>query len=410
MFCCSVRKTGEIANTWTYRGTPESLLLEQELVRRLDTAVFVPAIYNRQPVHVLFYGTVTFKIVNGKPRLRIFANQEAEELKKESDFVGPQPFVGRDSKFEGLHYPHDDALTNVLSGLVEMAMKIDANGNLKELKRCFGGPAPGRVPASRLGGFPGGEIHSRLSRRETGRVQHYAARLLRTVRRESLARVREAVCRGENKKPDPAVVLFPARSARLRARAGGHRAGLGEMLGHRRRDRGLSHARRTKPATPLRGRAPARSSSGTRPGAIYIYMNYGVHWMLNVLVKGGARSGLILIRALEPRRGLSLMRARRGVEDVHRLCSGPGKLAQALDITKRHHEMNLCTDPRYCFLREEDLDAPVVADPRIGISRATDLPWRFTLAGSPFVSVPVRPPNARKRLTAGRTARTFTAR
>jgi hypothetical protein len=133
MFCCSVTKTGEIANTWTYRGTPESLLLEQELVRCLDTAGFVPAIYNRQPVPALFYGTVIFKIVNGKPRLRIFANQEKEELKKESDFVGPQPFVGRDSKFEGLHYPND-ALTNVLSGVVEMGMKIDANGNLKELK------------------------------------------------------------------------------------------------------------------------------------------------------------------------------------------------------------------------------------------------------------------------------------
>lgn len=133
MFACSVKKTGEIANTWTYRGTPESLLLEQELVRCLDTAGFVPGIYNRQVVHVLFFGTVTFKIVNGKPRLRIFANQEAEELKKESDFVGPQPFVGRDSKFEGLHYPND-ALTNVLSGLVELGIKIDADGNLKELK------------------------------------------------------------------------------------------------------------------------------------------------------------------------------------------------------------------------------------------------------------------------------------
>lgn len=145
-------------------------------------------------------------------------------------------------------------------------------------------------------------------------------------------------------------------------------------------------------------------------GAIYIYLNYGVHWMLNVLVKGAARSGLILIRALEPRRGLSLMRARRGAEGVHRLCSGPGKLAQALDITKRHHELNFCTDSRYSFMRDEDLDVPVTADPRIGISRATDLPWRFTLPGSSFVSVPVRPPNARKRLTKAGTARTFTAR
>jgi DNA-3-methyladenine glycosylase len=144
-------------------------------------------------------------------------------------------------------------------------------------------------------------------------------------------------------------------------------------------------------------------------GTVYIYMNYGVHWMLNVLVKGGARSGLILIRALEPRRGLRLMKARRGVDDVYRLCSGPGKLAQALDITKRHHEMNLCTDPRYGFARQSDIAAAVVADPRIGISRAREFPWRFTLAGSPFVSVPARPPGPGKPLTGARRARTLKA-
>jgi DNA-3-methyladenine glycosylase len=132
-------------------------------------------------------------------------------------------------------------------------------------------------------------------------------------------------------------------------------------------------------------------------GAVYIYMNYGVHWMLNLLVKGGARSGLILIRALEPRRGLALMKARRGVDDVRRLCSGPGKLAQALDITRRHHEMNICVDPRYCLLPAENAQTPVVADPRIGISRSKEFPWRFTLANSPFVSVPVRP-TPRKRV------------
>jgi hypothetical protein len=132
-FWCSVTNTSEIANTWTYRGTPESKLLEQELIRCLDRSVFISAIYNHHLVHVLFYGTLTFSIVNGKPRLRIFANQEAEELKKESNFVGPQPFVGRDSKFEGLHYPND-VLTASISGLVELAMKIDADGNLKELR------------------------------------------------------------------------------------------------------------------------------------------------------------------------------------------------------------------------------------------------------------------------------------
>jgi DNA-3-methyladenine glycosylase len=125
-------------------------------------------------------------------------------------------------------------------------------------------------------------------------------------------------------------------------------------------------------------------------GAVYIYMNYGVHWMLNLLVKGGERSGLILIRALEPRRGLAVMKARRGVDDVRRLCSGPGKLAQALDITKRHHEMNICGDPRYSIVPARDARISVVADPRIGISRSKEFPWRFTLANSPFVSRPVR--------------------
>jgi TonB family protein len=133
MFCCSVKTTGEVVNSWIYRQSPDSTHLQEELFRCLDNAVFVPAIFDHRTVHALFFGTVTFKVVNGKPRLRIFANQEASELEKESDFVGPQPFVGRESKFEGLHYP-DDVLTRVLSGIVELALKVDADGNLKELK------------------------------------------------------------------------------------------------------------------------------------------------------------------------------------------------------------------------------------------------------------------------------------
>ncbi|MDP9099090.1 MAG: DNA-3-methyladenine glycosylase [Verrucomicrobiota bacterium] len=140
-------------------------------------------------------------------------------------------------------------------------------------------------------------------------------------------------------------------------------------------------------------------------GAIYIYMNYGVHWMLNLLVKGGERSGLILIRALEPRRGLPLMRARRGVEELLQLCSGPGKLAQALDITKRHHELSICSDSRRCLLPRSEAEVRVGTDPRIGISRAKEFPWRFTLADSPFVSVPVR-----SALTRRRTAMTLRAK
>jgi DNA-3-methyladenine glycosylase len=122
-------------------------------------------------------------------------------------------------------------------------------------------------------------------------------------------------------------------------------------------------------------------------GAAYIYFSYGAHWMLNVLVKGEA-NGFVLIRAIEPIRGLELMKKRRGMDDKKRLCSGPGKLAQALEITDRHHEMDLCDGPRHCFVRSANPIVDVVADARIGITRSAHHPWRFTLRGSQFVSVP----------------------
>lgn len=126
-----------------------------------------------------------------------------------------------------------------------------------------------------------------------------------------------------------------------------------------------------------------------RAGAAYVYFNYGVHWMLNVLVKGKV-DGFVLIRALEPRRGLALMKKRRGVADEKQLCSGPGKLTQAFDITGRHHEIDLCADPRHCFGHRAQKDVDLVASKRVGITRSADLPWRFTLAGSPFISRPVK--------------------
>jgi DNA-3-methyladenine glycosylase len=125
-------------------------------------------------------------------------------------------------------------------------------------------------------------------------------------------------------------------------------------------------------------------------GAAYVYFNYGMHWMLNVLVKGN-ENGFVLIRALEPKKGIEKMKKRRGLNDVKRLCSGPGKLTQALDITNRHHEMNLCSDPRYCFTLDKRTSADVVADTRIGITRSAHYPWRFTLRGSEFVSRVAKP-------------------
>jgi DNA-3-methyladenine glycosylase len=127
-----------------------------------------------------------------------------------------------------------------------------------------------------------------------------------------------------------------------------------------------------------------------KAGAAYIYFSYGAHWMLNVLVKGEA-DGFVLIRAIEPRRGISLMKRRRGVEDLRRLCSGPGKLTQALAITDRCHELDLCADPRHCFIYSSNDGVDVVADKRVGISRSADFPWRFTMRGSAFLSVRVKP-------------------
>src|SRR5437867_8228302 len=133
MFSCLVAPTGDVVRSAAYRGTRGSELLEQEVLKRLVNAKFIPAIHNHQPVIVVFDGTVTFAVVNGKPRLRIFDNQQLDELKKESDFIDPQPYVGQDSKFTGIHYP-DTGTTVQLTGLAELALNVDAAGNLKSMR------------------------------------------------------------------------------------------------------------------------------------------------------------------------------------------------------------------------------------------------------------------------------------
>jgi len=133
MFTCLVAPTGDIVRSGTYRGTKGSELLEKEVLKRLANAKFIPAIHNHQPVLAVFYGTVTFAAVNGKPRLRIFANQQLDELKQENDFIDPQPYVGQDSKFTGTHYP-ETPTTVVLTGAVDLAVEVDASGNLKGMQ------------------------------------------------------------------------------------------------------------------------------------------------------------------------------------------------------------------------------------------------------------------------------------
>jgi TonB family protein len=133
MFTCLVAPTGQVVRSGAYRGTRGSELLEKELLKRLATAKFIPAVHNHQPVVAVFYGTVKFAVANGKPRLRIFSNQQLEEVDKETDFIDPQPYVGQDSKFTGLHYPETGS-TVAVTGVVELALGVDAKGNLTNLE------------------------------------------------------------------------------------------------------------------------------------------------------------------------------------------------------------------------------------------------------------------------------------
>lgn len=134
MFTCSVTKTGEVVWSGTYRGTPDSRMLEEELQKRLADAKFVPAVYEHVAVDAIYYGTVTFAVVEGKPRLRIFSNQETKELEKETDFIGPQPFYGGPSKFAGFHYPSKYEAPVQVTGAVELELQVDASGNLAGAK------------------------------------------------------------------------------------------------------------------------------------------------------------------------------------------------------------------------------------------------------------------------------------
>jgi TonB-like protein len=135
-FICSVKKNGEVEWSGVYTGTPDSDLLRQELQKRLSPASnprFIPAVHNHRPVDAIYYGTVTFAVVDGKPRLRIFSNQEAEELKSEHDFIGPQPFFGPESNFNGFHYPNASTPV-VVDGVVQLKLKVDATGNLQDME------------------------------------------------------------------------------------------------------------------------------------------------------------------------------------------------------------------------------------------------------------------------------------
>lgn len=124
------------------------------------------------------------------------------------------------------------------------------------------------------------------------------------------------------------------------------------------------------------------------PAHAYVYRSYGIHWCLNFVCREAGHGAGVLIRALEPLAGLDEMRRRRDADDEWLLCSGPGKLCQALGVTRALNGQPLALPPFELLARSADVE--VIAGPRIGISKAMDVPWRFGLAGSRFVSRPFR--------------------
>ncbi len=136
------------------------------------------------------------------------------------------------------------------------------------------------------------------------------------------------------------------------------------------------------------GPTPRNAAMFGPPGHAYVYRSYGIHWCLNIVCREEGHGAGVLIRAIEPVAGLATMRARRGLDDVRLLCAGPGRVGQALGITHAHNALAINAPP--FELLPASTKVKVVSGPRIGISKAVDQPWRFGLAGSPFLSRPFR--------------------
>jgi DNA-3-methyladenine glycosylase len=139
----------------------------------------------------------------------------------------------------------------------------------------------------------------------------------------------------------------------------------------------------------FRGRTARNAAMFGPPGHAYVYRSYGIHWCLNLVCEDEGVPSAVLVRALEPTRGLERMRARRGLEQDRLLTAGPGRVCQALGIAREHDGLPLDRPP--FELHAPARAAEVVAGPRVGITRAAELPWRYALAGSRFLSRPLRP-------------------
>jgi DNA-3-methyladenine glycosylase len=134
----------------------------------------------------------------------------------------------------------------------------------------------------------------------------------------------------------------------------------------------------------FRGRTARNASMFGPPGHAYVYRSYGIHWCLNLVCEEEGTAAAVLLRALEPTHGLEQMRERRRNDEPRLLCAGPGRLCEALAVTGAHDGAALDEPPFELHARTGQVE--IVAAPRIGITRAAELPWRYVLAGSRFVS------------------------
>jgi DNA-3-methyladenine glycosylase len=143
----------------------------------------------------------------------------------------------------------------------------------------------------------------------------------------------------------------------------------------------------TDPAAhSYRGPTPRNRVMFGPPGFLYVYRSYGIHWCVNFVCEKTGSASAVLIRALRPTHGIAAMRRRRGLDDERLLCSGPGKLTQALGITHQHNELPLDAPPFALYARTQSPD--IVAGLRIGLTKAVELPWRYGLRASKFLSKP----------------------
>jgi DNA-3-methyladenine glycosylase len=141
----------------------------------------------------------------------------------------------------------------------------------------------------------------------------------------------------------------------------------------------------TDPAAhSYRGQTERNAVMFGQPGFAYVYRSYGIHWCLNFVCEAAGSASAVLIRAIEPTAGIVAMQKRRGLAEARTLCSGPGKLCEAMAITVKHNGLALDRAP---FELRARLETPeIVVGPRIGITKAVDEPWRYGLKGSRFLS------------------------